>query len=108
MEETWRDEFRITEEEENYFDKNHSDHINRYINANINKIKAFPTVNLSRINTENYHTRKVTLEEIKGLIRITKKKTPRSTKVNKEILLKCTDKALKQLKNIFNACISIG
>ena len=28
MEQTWKDVFRISEEEENNFDKNHSDHIN--------------------------------------------------------------------------------
>ncbi len=37
-----------------------------------------------------------------------KKKTPGSIKINKEILSKCTDKALKQLINIFNACLSTG
>ena len=60
MEQTWKDVFRITEEEENYFDKNHSDHINSYINVNINKVKAFPRVNKNRIN-DNFHTREVTI-----------------------------------------------
>ena len=36
MEKTWRDVFRITEEEENYFDQQHSDHVNGYININHN------------------------------------------------------------------------
>ncbi len=67
MEEIWRDVFKISDEE-NYLIKI-TDYINCYINANINKIKAFPTVNLSRIKTENYNTREVTLDEIKGLIR---------------------------------------
>ncbi len=41
-------------------------------------------------------------------VRRTKKKTPGSTKINKQILEKCTDKTLEQLKNIYNACLSAG
>ncbi len=37
-----------------------------------------------------------------------KEKTPGSTKINKEILEKCTEKTLEQLKNIFDACLSAG
>jgi len=108
MEKTWKDVFRITDEEENNFDKNHSEHIDRYININNNRVKSYPTVDINRINTENYHTREITLEEIKTFIKRSKKKTPGSTKINKVILEKCTEKTLEQLKNIFNACLSVG
>ncbi len=37
MEQTWKDVFEITEEEDNDFDKQHSDHINRYITVNSNR-----------------------------------------------------------------------
>lgn len=107
MEQTWRDVFRITEEEENNFDKDHSEHIDRYINANNNRVQSFPTANMNELNTD-FNTREITVEEIKGFIRRSKKKTPGSTKINKEILEKCTDKTLDQLKNIFNACLSAG
>ncbi len=108
MEKTWKDVFRITEEEENIFDKNHSDHIDQYINIHNNRVKPFPTVNINRINNENYQTREITLEEIKLFIRRSKKKTPGSTKIYKIILEKCTEKTLEQLKNILNACLSAG
>ncbi len=74
MEKTWRDVFRITEEEENTFDKNHSDHIDQYINIHDNRVKPFPTVNINRINNETYQTKEITIEEIKLFIRKSKRK----------------------------------
>ncbi len=53
---------------------------------------------MTRLNTESYHTREITLEEIKTYIRRSKKKAPGSTKINKQILEKSTDKTLEQLK----------
>ncbi len=108
MEKTWKNVFRITEEEENSFDKNHSNHIDRYINIYNNRVKPFPTVNTNRINNENYQTRKISLDEIKMFIRRSKKKTPGYTKINKTIMENCTEKTLKQLQNIYNACLSTG
>ncbi len=108
MEKSWENVFKITEEEDNNFDQQHSDHINRYITVNNNRVNTFPTVDLSRINTEDYHTREITIEEIKTYIQRSKRKAPGSTKINNQILQKCTHKTLAQLKNIFNACLSIG
>ena len=56
------------------------------------RIKPFPTANTNRLITDNNHTREITVEEIKMFIRITKKKTPGTTKINKDILENCTDK----------------
>ncbi len=81
------------------FDKQHSDHTDRYINVNINRINSFPTADMNRLNMESYHTREITLEEIKAYIRrLKKKKAPGPTKINKQILEKFTDKTLEQLK----------
>ncbi len=98
METTWKDVFKITDEEDNNFDKQHSDQVNEYIYANLNRVNTFPTVDLSRLNTENYHTREITLEELKTYIRRSKKKAPGSTKINIQILQNCTNKTLEQLK----------
>ncbi len=86
----------------------HSDHINRYIIGNSNRVKPFPTANMERLDDENYIVRPLTLEEIKLYVRKTKEKAPRSTKINKQILEKCTNKTLEQLTNIFSACLSAG
>ena len=72
------------------------------------RVNPFPTANTTRINNKNYLSREITVEEIKTFIKRSKKKTPGSTKINKIILEKCTDKALLQLKNILNACYAAG
>ncbi len=80
MEQTWKNIFRITEEKENCFDKDNSQHIDRYINVNFNGVESFPTVNMNRLSSENFYTREITIEEIKGFIRISKKKAPGTLK----------------------------
>ena len=108
MENTWKDVFRISEEEDNNFDKQHADLVNEYINENHNRAATFSIAELNRLNTEDYHTREITLEELKTYIRRSKKKAPGLTKINIQILQNCTNKSLEQLKNIFNACLSTG
>ncbi len=61
---------------------------------------------LNRLNTEDCHTREITLGKIKTYIRRSKKKVPGSN-LNFQ-LKKGTYKTLEQLKNIFSACLSIG
>ncbi len=97
MELTGNDGFKITEKEEKKIDKLHTDHINRYeyISVNNNRVKSHPTANTSRLNTGNYHTIEITLDEIKTYIRRSKNKAPASTKINKQILEKCTEKNIR-------------
>ncbi len=54
---TWKDGFRITEEEEINFDQKHSEPIDRYINVYNYRESSYPTVNTNRLNTDNYYTR---------------------------------------------------
>ncbi len=49
MEQTWKVIFRITEAEENKFDKHHSDHINGYINVNHDRVNTYQAVDLNRL-----------------------------------------------------------
>ncbi len=109
MEKTWRDVFRITEEEEEYFDKQHSDYVDGYINLNYNRVNSYPTVDINRLYTGNHHARVITIDEIKMYIKRSKKKAPGFTKINIQILQNCTENTFLQLKkNIYNACLSIG
>lgn len=41
MEKTWKNVFKITEEEKNSFHKQHSDQVDGYININYNGVKNF-------------------------------------------------------------------
>ncbi len=69
MQQTCKDVFRITADDKNNVDQTHSQHIDRYITANENKVKSFPTANLNRINNESIYMREITLEELKTYIR---------------------------------------
>ncbi len=42
MERTWQDVFRITDEEEAKFDRQHSDHMNTHININQLRLSPHP------------------------------------------------------------------
>ncbi len=42
------DLMEITDEEDNNYYKEHSDHIHRYITVTSNKVKSFPTANIKR------------------------------------------------------------
>ncbi len=69
FERTWKNVFRITEEEELKFDRNHSDHIDRYININSQSVSSFPQSDLNRLNNENHHSRKMDKEDIKNILK---------------------------------------
>ena len=76
METTWRDIFRIIDEEEAKFDRQHPEHIDTYINTNSNRVSSFPTSDITRLSDEHFHTRGIEMDEIKACIRRFKKKVP--------------------------------
>ncbi len=82
MERTWRDIFRITEEEEANFDVAHAEHINSSINIFQVRINPYNVSNLSRLNNENFYTRKIEKYEIIRYLKKSKKKN-REIKKNK-------------------------
>ena len=49
MEKTWKDVFEITEDGENSFDREHSEHIDRYIDLFSDRVNPFPIANTTRI-----------------------------------------------------------
>ncbi len=86
MERNWEDIFRITEEEEANFDAAHSEHITSYIYIFHDKLKPYNTSNLSRLNNENFYTRKAEKYEIIRYLKKSKKKAPGDAKINKVIV----------------------
>ena len=108
MENTWRDIFRITEEDEQSFDEQHSTHIETYIQLHSHRTKPFFNSDFTRLDNHSFYTRPVTPEEIKKHINKFKNKAPGSSSINKNVLEKCPNKTIKALTNIFNACLSIG
>ncbi len=76
MEKKWKDEFRITDEDNATFDYRHSEHIEAYLNTLRPRMQPHNDVDLARLETNNFYTRKIEIEELqKYLKRIKKKKT---------------------------------
>ncbi len=108
MEDTWKDIFRITEEEENIFDAQHSEHIESFIEVHKHRVTAHNTAQLTRLNNGCISVRPITTDEIKRHISRFKNKAPGSSRINKKVLENCPKKAIISLTNIFNACYSAG
>ncbi len=108
MQQTWRDIFRITEDEENDFDTQHSEHIETYIQTEQHRTTPYNTTDQTRLDNSNFYTRPITVEEVKKYLSRSQNKAPGSSKINKTILQKCPQKAMVTLTNILNACLSIG
>ncbi len=108
MEQTWKDMFRITEEEEVNFERAHSEHISNYVNINSERNSPYTTSTLNIPNRDNFHTTAIDKDEIIRHLKISKKKAPVASKKDKLIIEKCTDKTIDQLVNIYNACYSAG
>ncbi len=66
MQHNRKDVFRITEEEENTFDTQHSPHIEAYIQVHHNRIKAYDNVDLTRLDDATFYTRQITTDEVKN------------------------------------------
>ncbi len=69
MESTWRNIFRITEEEEASFDTFHSEHIDTYINIQNPRIQPYDKTDITRSDNGCFYTRPIDNEEIKRHIR---------------------------------------
>ncbi len=97
----------ITEEEDNNFDKQHSDQVNEYINTNLNRVNTFSHRRLKQTQHSGLPHKRSNTRRTKNIYERSKKKAPGSIKINIQILQNCTNKTL-ELKNIFNACLSTG
>ncbi len=100
MENTWKNIFKITEEEEASFDTLHYEHIDTYIDIQNHRIQPYNTTDLTRLDNGCFYSRPIDLEEIKRHIRRLKYKAPGSSKINKTVLENCTNKSLTVLINL--------
>ncbi len=79
MEKSWKDIFRITEEDETNFDTDHSNHINTHINIQQQKITPYQEVDLTRLTNDDMCLKRIDRSEIKRYLDV-KKESPRSLK----------------------------
>ncbi len=108
MERTWKEIFKITDEEEQKFDAQHSEHITGYMNTHLDRITPHNITDTTRLDNTNYYTREITIAAVNRFIKKTKKKAPGESGITKEILEHCTPKAIAQLTHIYNLCLSAG
>ena len=104
----WSNIFRITEEEEQKFDRTHSEQIETFINENSQRIEHHGTINFDRLNENCCFTKPIKEDEVKTAIKRLKNKAPGGTHINKRILEMLPNKAIVVLTNIFNGCLSSG
>ncbi len=84
-------------------------HIQTHSDVNTNKTQPLQVSGLSRLGSNCFYTRPISIEELKRYFKRTKNKIPTTTsKINKAVLEKCTNKSTDMLTNIFNACFSGG
>ncbi len=65
MENTWKNIFRITEEEDATFNTLHSENIVTYINIHNHRIKPYNITDLTRLDNNCFYTRPIDNGEIK-------------------------------------------
>ncbi len=106
MQNTWSNIFRITEEEEQKFDIEHSQHTDTYINDNNERIKHHETIDFNRLNENCHITKPITEDEVKININKLKNKAPGFTRRNKRIFEKLPKKSITVLTNIYNGCLT--
>ena len=61
---TWRNVFRISDEENLEFDQTHERNVNNYLNSQECQLQQFERTNLDRVDPDNYLTRPVTNTDI--------------------------------------------
>ncbi len=89
---TWKHILKITEEEEAPFDTVHAPHIETHININTNKIEPYQVSVLSRLDGNCFCTRPISTEALKRYCKRTKNNAVATSKINKAVLEKSTNK----------------
>ena len=108
MKDTWNNIFRITEEEEQKFDRTNSEHIDTYINNRFQRTEHYESIDYSRLDEQCHFTRPIKEEKVSMAIKRLKNKAPGLSSINKRVLENLPKKAIIALTNIFNACLSTG
>ena len=105
---TWENIFRITPQEDAAFDTDNTIRVNNYLHTNQHRITPSPTTDMASLNSNNFITRPITVQEVKRHIRQTKNKAPGKSEIHKTIIEQCPDNTIKMLVNIYNASFASG
>lgn len=106
--EIWRNNFRVSEEENEDFDYDNEEAVREFLATNLNRTLPYLHPDIRRLPNNNLVTSKISINEIKGFIKSSKGTAPGESKVNKDILLNLPDLAIEHLVTTFNLTLSMG
>ena len=104
----WSKVFRISPIENINFDQQNDHIVNTYVENNKIQILPYQHANPNNINNDNYFTSKITIQEIKQIIKQLKNNTPGHTKINKIILQNLHDDTIETYTKLLNISLSMG
>ena len=108
FEQYWKKIFSISEEENRQFDQENEDRVLEIMNRNREKYDHFETVDLSRMDEENYQIKPVTSNMVKNIIKTFKNKAPGASGINKMILVNLPNIAYDIYAELATWAISMG
>ena len=105
---TWKNVFKISEEENQNFDEENEIRVNNFLNENLYRTKPYEFANTRRLDPNNFLTKPIEKRHIISIIKQFKKKAPGKSGINKEILDNLPKEALDRLNVILNLALSMG
>lgn len=106
--ETWSNNFRITEEENELFDEENEDRVHQYLRENLNRLTPYDHADPTRLDENHPLTKKITLDEARDACRRSKNNTPGFSGIKKIMITELSEKSIARLITIFNASLSAG
>lgn len=104
----WKEVFKITPEENAEYDIDKEEEVERYLNANEEKITTYQRSDLNRLQGAYNIDTLITQDEIKTIMNTFKNNTLGETNINKIILKNMPESAITKLQTIFNLTLSLG
>ena len=90
----WKNIFKIDPRDNQTFDLNHESMVQNYLHAHDFELELYARTDLDRLDTDNYLTRPVTLNDLKQIIRDMKNKAPGESGIKKIMLTNLPEVAL--------------
>ena len=101
--------FKIGDIENQEFCQVNEARVTEYLQQHQDRYTPHGTIDLTRLNQNNRLIAPITLQELKTMIKHTKKKkAPGLSKINKIIMQKLTENMIQNLTHIYNAALSCG
>lgn len=108
MRRTWQRTFEITPEENANYDIDNERRVENYLAQNLERTMPYQYADIERLDRNNALTKPVTMTEVQVIIKKFKNKAPGESQINKLILSKLPEAALRRFIQIINLALSMG